>query len=226
MNADKQPADARKKVLIVDDHPLLREGLGKVINRQDDLVMCGEASDAPGALAAIVKCRPDVVIVDISLDEGSGLDLIKDLHVRYPKLPVLALSMHHEDLYADRALRAGASGYVMKREPASAVIEALRKVLSGQMAVSENIVNRLLSRRVQGEQPTGLSPTEALSDRELEVYCCLGAGLGTREIAAKLRIAVSTVETYRVSIKHKLGFKSATELVYHAAQFVVAAPGD
>jgi DNA-binding NarL/FixJ family response regulator len=220
VTAGREPRDARRKVLIVDDHPLLREGLGRVINQQEDLIVCGEAGDAPGGLAAVAKCRPDVAIVDISLEEGSGLELIKDIHARQPKLPVLALSMHHEDLYAERALRAGASGYVMKREPVSVVIAALRKVLRGQTAVSENVVKRLVDRRVPGQQPTGRSPTEVLSDREIEIYRCLGEGNGTREIAARLRIAVSTVESYRASIKQKLALKSATQLISRAAQFV------
>jgi len=170
MKTNTQTRVPRRRVLIVDDHPLLREGLGKVINQQEDLAVCGEAGDAPGGLAAVAKCRPDVVIADISLEEGSGLELIKDIHARYPKLPVLALSMHHEDLYADRALRAGASGYVMKREPVDTVMAALRKVLSGQTAVSENVVSRLVGRRVRGEAPAGRSPAELLSDRELEIY--------------------------------------------------------
>lgn len=226
MKPTKSPRDARRKVLIVDDHPLLREGLGRVINQQDDLVLCGEAGDAPGGLAAVVTCRPDVVIVDISLEEGSGLDLIKDIHARQPKLPLLALSMHHEDLYAERSLRAGASGYLMKREPASAVVTALRRVLSGQLAVSESVVGRFLGRRVGGKESPLRSPTELLSDRELEIYRSLGEGHSTREIAARLCIAVSTVESYRASIKQKLELKNATELVARAAQFVAVESRD
>jgi DNA-binding NarL/FixJ family response regulator len=217
--------DARRRVLIVDDHPLLREGLGKVINQQADLVVCGEAGDASGGLAAVAKCRPDVVIVDISLAEGSGLDLIKDLHARQPRLPVLVLSMHDENLYAERALGAGASGYVMKCEPTQAVLAALRKVLSGQTAVSENVVNRLVVRRVRGDRATGRSPADLLSDRELEIYRCLGEGHGTREIAAKFGVALSTVESYRASIKQKLNLRNATDLVSSAARFVAAEVG-
>ena len=216
----------KKKVLIVDDHPLLREGLGRIVNQQDDLVVCGEAGDAPQGLAALAKCRPDVVIVDISLEEGSGLDLIKALHAREPQLPILALSMHHEDLYADRALRAGARGYVMKREPAGSVLAALRKVLGGRMAVSENVAGRLLRRRVRGAPSPARSPAELLSDRELEVFRCLGEGLGTRAIAGRLRLAVSTVESHRAGIKQKLDLKTATELVSRAAQFVATEPGN
>jgi len=215
----------RKKVLIVDDHPLMREGLGKVISQQEEMAVCGEAGDASGGLAAVAKCRPDIVIVDISLDKGSGLDLIKDMHAQYPKLPILALSMHHENLYAERALRAGARGYIMKSEPASMVMMAVRKVLRGQTAVSENIVNRLVGRRGRAEQSEDCSPTDVLSDRELEIYRCLGEGHGTRKIATKLHIAVSTVESYRAGIKQKLNLNNATELVASATRFVTEESG-
>ena len=192
----------RRKVLIIDDHPLLRDGLAKVINQQPDLAVCGEAANARAGLAAAAKLRPDVAIVDLSLEEGSGLDLIKDIHARDPKLPVLVLSMHPEHLYAERAIRAGARGYLMKREPVERVLAALRKVLAGQMAVSDDIVSRLLSGangRAKREAP--IDPAELLSDRELDVFRALGQGLGTRQIAAKLRLAVSTIETHRANIK-------------------------
>lgn len=225
MKDSRKLGGAKKRVLIVDDHPLLREGLGRVINQQADMIMCGEAGDAPAGLEAVSECSPDVVIVDISLEEGSGLELIKDLHAQYPRLPMLALSMHPEDLYAERALHAGAGGYVMKREPAPVIIAALRKVLSGQLAVSDRIISRLVGRRVRGEPATVRSPVELLSDRELEIFRSFGEGHSTREIAAKFRIAVSTVESYRASIKQKLVLKNATELVSHAAQFVAEKQG-
>ena len=221
----KANAAAKKKVLIVDDHPLLRDGLAKVIDQQPDLVVCGEAADARAGMAAIAKCRPDVAIVDLAMDEGSGLDLIKDLHVRHPKLPVLVLSMHHENLYAERAVRAGARGYVMKREPVAKVLDALRKVLAGRVALSEEIVSRLLGPSGRSDPSALRSPAELLSDRELEVFRFLGHGLGTRQIAAKLRLANSTVETYRAGIKRKLGLAAATELVARAAQFVASEAG-
>lgn len=204
----------------MDDHPLLRDGLAKVINQQPDFAVCGEAADARSGLAAAAKLRPDVVIADLTMDEGNGLDLIKDLHLRHPELPVLVLSMHHENLYAERAVRAGARGYVMKREPVAAVLAALRKVLSGQMALSEEIVRRLLDVPARVRKAAA-SPAEVLSDRELEVFRLLGQGLGTRQIAAKLRLATSTVESYRAGIKQKLGLARATELVARAAQFVL-----
>ncbi|NCD21818.1 MAG: response regulator transcription factor [Spartobacteria bacterium] len=221
-----KPAPNGRKctVLIVDDHPLLRDGLAKVINQQSDLAVCGEAADARAGLAAVAKLRPDVAIVDLTMDEGNGLDLIKDLHLRQPDLPVLVLSMHHENLYAERAVRAGARGYVMKREPVAAVLAALRKVLAGQMAFSEETVRRLLDVPTRARKAAAESPADVLSDRELEVFRLLGQGFGTRQIAQKLRLATSTVETYRAGIKQKLGLARAPELVARAAQFVLDEP--
>ena len=224
MKTPPAPNGRKRKVLIVDDHPLLRDGLAKVINQQPDLAVCGEAPDARTGLAAAVQLRPDVVIADLTMDEGNGLDLIKDLHLRQPGLPVLVLSMHHENLYAERAVRAGARGYVMKREPVAAVLAALRKVLAGQMALSEEIVLRMLDAPARARKAAAASPAEVLSDRELEVFRLLGQGSGTRQIAEKLRLATSTVESYRAGIKQKLGLARATELVARAAQFVLDEP--
>ena len=218
MSPIPQTGSNRKKVLIVDDHPLLRDGLAKVINQQADLMVCGEAANARAGLAAVAKHHPDVAIVDLSLEEGNGLDLIKDIHAREPKLPVLVLSMHPENLYAERAVRAGARGYVMKHEPVAQVIAALRKVLAGGMALSDNILCRLLNHAEPG--PAEASPAQQLSDRELEVFRMLGQGQGTRQIAQKLGLAVSTIESYRASIKQKVGVERATELVARAARFV------
>jgi DNA-binding NarL/FixJ family response regulator len=223
MNTGTPERNAKKKVLIVDDHPLLRDGLARVLNQQADLTVCGEAGEARGALAAVATLAPDVVIVDLTLDEGNGLDLVKDLHARNPRLPVLVLSMHHENLYAERAVRAGARGYVMKREPVGQVVTALRKVLAGHMALSENIVNRLVGKPEARAAAPG-APEDVLSDRELEVFRLLGHGLGTRQIADRLHLAVSTVETHRAGIKHKLDLTRATELVARAAQFVIDHP--
>ena len=224
MKRKPAPNSRKRNVLIVDDHPLLRDGLAKVINQQPDLAVCGEAADARAGLAAAAKLRPDVVIADLTMDEGNGLDLIKDLHLRQPGLPVLVLSMHHENLYAERAVRAGARGYIMKREPVAAVLAALRKVLAGQMALSEEIVLRMLDAPARARKAAAASPAEVLSDRELEVFRLLGQGSGTRQIAEKLRLATSTVESYRAGIKQKLGLARATELVARAAQFVVDEP--
>ncbi len=221
MKAKPAPNGRKKTVLIVDDHPLLRDGLAKVINQQPDLAVCGEAADARSGLAAAAKLRPDVVIADLTMDDGNGLDLIKDLHAREAKLPILVLSMHHENLYAERAVRAGARGYVMKREPVGHVIAALRKVLQGHVALSEEIVSRLLG-APHNHAPAAVadSPADVLSDRELEVFRLLGSGQGTRQIAKTLRLATSTIESYRSGIKQKLGLASATALVARAAQFV------
>ena len=185
MKATPAPNSRKMKVLIVDDHPLLRDGLAKVLNQQPDLTVCGEAADARSGLAAAARLRPDVVIADLTMDEGNGLDLIKDLHARFPNLPVLVLSMHHENLYAERAVRAGARGYVMKREPVGCVLAALRKVLGGHMALSEEIVRRLLVAPERGRAGSAESPAEVLSDRALEVFRLFGNGMGTRAIAAQ-----------------------------------------
>jgi len=216
------PHDLRKTVLIVDDHPYLRKGVAEVINLEKDLRVCCEVGTAREGLSAVAKCRPDAVIVDLSLGEGSGLDLIKDLYAREPKLPVLVFSMHHENLYAERAIRAGARGYVMKSEPVETLLAALRKILRGQIAVSENIVSRLIRPRSQKQNPAANSPTALLSDRELEVFRLYGEGLGTRKIAARLNLAISTIETYRSAIKQKLALDSGTELVSQAVRFVTA----
>lgn len=220
MKPTPEKQNGRKRILIVDDHPLLRDGLAKVLNQQTDLMACGEAGDARGALAAIGRCRPDAVIVDLTMEDGNGLDLIKDLHALHPGLPMLVLSMHHENLYAERAIRAGAKGYVMKREPVGVVLEGLRKVLEGHLALSENMVCRMLSQPKRAREAGEGAPADLLSDRELDVFRLLGEGLGTRQIAAKLHVATSTVETHRAGIKQKLDLDSATELVARAAQFV------
>jgi DNA-binding NarL/FixJ family response regulator len=221
MNSRTTSEGTQKKVLIVDDHPLLREGLSIIINQHEGLQVCAQAGDAPSGMAAVAKFHPDIVIVDISLAEGSGLDLIKDLYALDPKLPVLALSMHDEHIYAERARCAGVKGCVRKHEPPDAVIKALCKILNGQLAISENIISQLLSRRFQGDPSVSRAPVDLLSDRELEIYRCLGSGQGTRAIAAKLSIAVSTVESYRASIKQKLNLKNSTDLISSAAKFVV-----
>ena len=218
MKAAKGTQSARKRVLIVDDHPLVRDGLAKVINQQADLVVCGKAADARGGLAALAQRQPDVVVVDLSLDDGNGLDLIKDIHSRQPRLPILVLSMHHENLYAERTVRAGARGYVMKRDPVAKVIAALRKVLVGNMALSEEIIRRLLEGTPGRNGEKSAAPQDLLSDRELEIFRLLGEGIGTRQIAAKLHVAASTVETHRRNIKQKLKLGTATELITAAAR--------
>jgi len=216
----KQTHDDKTKILIVDDHPIVRQGLAELINHEQDLTVCGQAEDALEALRIIKKMKPNMVIVDISLKETSGLELIKDLGVRYAHLPVLALSMHDESLYAERALRAGAKGYIMKAEATENVVTAIRKVLSGHMYVSDKMAAKMVRKLVGGKRETGASAIERLSDRELEVFSFIGQGCGTRQIAERLHLSVKTIETYRAHIKEKLNLADANELLQHAIQWV------
>lgn len=210
----------KQRVLIVDDHSVLREGLAMVINQEPDLVVCGEAADGPQASEAVAALRPDVLIVDLSLTSGSGLDLIKDIKVRYPDLPMLVLSLHDESLYAERVLRAGARGYIMKRASTAELLVALRKVLSGDVYLSERMASLLVAQAVgQHEAPEKRGPLGVLSDREMEVFQLLGEGRGTRKIARELGLSMKTVSCYRQNIKSKLHLKDATELLHHAVQW-------
>ena len=220
----EQPRDKidgnKAKILIVDDHPLVREGLADLVNKEKDLVVCGQAEDAYQAMEAIRELKPDMAIVDISLKETSGLELIKDIKVRHPSLPILTLSLHEESVYAERALRAGAKGYIMKREATKKVVTAIRKVLRGQLYLSEKMTTRLVRKFVDGKPETGTSPIDRLTDRELEVFSLLGRGNGTRQISEQLHLSVKTIETYRSRIKEKLNLTSASELLQHAFQWV------
>jgi DNA-binding NarL/FixJ family response regulator len=208
------------RIVIVDDHPLLRKGVGQLINNEKDLLVVGEAEDAAKALTAIETCRPDVALIDISLGGASGIELLKNIKARFPKLQVLVLSMHDESVYAHRALRAGASGYIMKQEATEKVLTALRKVLRGEVYLSDRLGARMLNTLVGGRSSTATSPIEALSDRELEVFSLIGQGHGTRPIAEKLHLSVKTIESHRAHIKEKLNLQTATELVHHAIQWV------
>jgi len=210
----------KAKVLLVEDHPIVRHGLVQLIDAQGDLSVCGEAESAPDALEAIGKSKPDVVIVDISVKGANGIKLIKDIKARCPDLPVLVLSMHEESLYAERALRAGAKGYVMKQEATETLLTAIRRVLGDDIWVSDEIAARMLRKFVDRGNPVLLGPMDSLSDRELEVFEFIGRGLGTRQIAAKLELSVKTVESYRAHIKQKLSLKNAMELVQHAIHWV------
>lgn len=210
----------KAKILIVDDHPLVREGLADLVNKEKDLVVCGQAEDAYQAMEAIRELKPDMAIVDISLKETSGLELIKDIKIQHPGLPVLTLSMHEESVYAERALRAGAKGYIMKREATKKVVTAIRKVLRGQLYLSEKMMTRLVRKFVDGKPEAGTSPIDCLTDRELEVFSLLGRGNGTRQISEQLHLSVKTIETYRSRIKEKLNLTSASELLQHAFQWV------
>ena len=207
------------RILIVDDHPLFREGLKQMIDRTADLVVCGEAENATEALKAIAGLKPDLVLVDISLGVGSGIDLVKAIKARYEDLPVLVISMHDESLYAERALRAGAMGYVMKHERGKRVLAAISRVLGGDIYVSEKMATSMLSKLTWGKDEEPVSPVEKLSDRELEVFRMLGQVKGTRQIAEELSLTVATINTFRARIKEKLQLKTSTELAMYAIQW-------
>jgi DNA-binding NarL/FixJ family response regulator len=209
----------RKRVFVVDDHPLVREWLNNLINQQKDLVVCGESETAPEALEAIASSKPDVAIVDLSLKDSSGIELIKALKESQPGVAVLVLSMHDEAHYAERVLRAGAKGYVMKRETTRKVIEGIRKVLEGRLYVSDKIAEGMTGRIVESKRAETRSPVEQLSDRELEVFEMLGQGQGTRQISESLRVSVKTVQAYCARIKEKLDLNSATELLREAIRW-------
>lgn len=213
----------RRSILIVDDHPLFREGLVHLIGHERDLSVCGEAGTAAEALALVEKLDPALVLLDISLPDRNGLELIKDLRVLRPELPILVLSMHDEALHAERVLRAGARGYIMKQEGGSRILDAIRQVLSGQIYVSQQM-SALILERLAGQRPKGSrSPIERLSDREFEVFSLLGQGLATREIARRLHLSVKTVEVHRINIKRKLGLRTANELVRYAVRWTETA---
>jgi DNA-binding NarL/FixJ family response regulator len=207
------------KVLLVDDHPLVREGLVNLISQQADLQICGEAGNEPQALELIRTVQPDVAIVDISLETGSGIELIKSIKAMFPAVTVLVLSMHDESLYAERALRAGARGYVMKREATKKVIQAIRCVLAGQLYVSDKIAARMAEKFVEGRPAATASPIEQLSNRELEVFQLLGLGHNTRQIADHLHVGFKTVQAYCARIKEKLKLANATELLREAIRW-------
>jgi len=206
------------KILLVDDHPLVREGLANLIHQQPDMEICGEAGSQPQALQLIGALRPDIAVVDISLENGSGLELMKSIKAMHPTVAMLALSMHDESLYAERALRAGARGYLMKREAAKKVIQGIRAVLAGQLFVSEKIAAMMAERFVDGRTAVQ-SPVEILSDRELEVFQLLGHGQSTRQIAEHLNVGFKTVQAYCARIKEKLQLANATELLRSAMQW-------
>ena len=208
----------KKSILVVDDHPLVREWLANLIQQQPDLNVCKEVESAPSALSAVGAARPDLVIVDINLKNSSGIELIKSLKESHPEVPVLVLSMHDESLYAERAFRAGARGYVNKRETAQKVVEAIRRVLAGKLYVSEKAAEILAGKTVRG-QTVNRSTIELLSDRELQVFDKLGQGIGTKQIAADFNVSIKTVQEYCARIKGKLNLSSATELLREAVRW-------
>jgi DNA-binding NarL/FixJ family response regulator len=187
-----------------------------MIQREGDLTVCGEAEDAPGAMARLRDVEPDLVLADITLQQGDGLELVKQIRASYPKIRVLVVSMHDENLYAERAIRAGALGFVSKNEPADAIVEAIRTVLRGRVHVSEHLADRLLQRMTTTAPTPEETPLDTLSDREIEVLNLLGEGLSTREVAERLNLSTKTIHTYREHLKKKLGLKSASELIRYA----------
>jgi DNA-binding NarL/FixJ family response regulator len=217
----RTPISGISRIFIVDDHPVVRQGLALLINREADLAVCGDAEEANSALQKIESLRPHLVVVDISLNGPDGLDLLKNIRLRDPTLPVLILSMLDELLYAERALRAGASGYIMKQEATEQVLVAIRRILGGEIYVSDRIANKMLHRFVGGSPALARSPVAELTDRELEVFRLIGEGHGTRQIAEELRISVKTVESYQAHIKEKLALKNGRELVQRAFQAAV-----
>jgi len=209
----------KSRVFIVDDHPLVREGLTNLINAQDDVMVCGEARDSAEAIDGIAKERPEVAVIDISLANESGLELIKNLVRQFPQVGLIVLSMHDEALYAERALRAGARGYVMKHETSKSVLASIRQVLGGGLYVSERIANRIALRLTSSRRPVASSPVERLSDRELEIFRLLGQGRSPSEIARDLNLSLKTVQAYCARAKEKFGITSLTELLRAAIQW-------
>jgi len=222
MTEKRTPPAAKnvKRLLVVDDHPMMREGLAQLVHHESDLTVCGEAGSAQDALGLVDKLKPHLVLADISLPDKSGLELIRDLGAVHPGLPILVISMHDESLHAERALRAGARGYIMKQEGGGRIMEAIRQVLGGQVYVSAKMSARILETFSCGRTRISRSPVERLTDREFEVFRLIGQGVATREIAKRLSLSVKTIEVHRANIKRKLNLKGATELVRHAVRWV------
>ena len=210
----------RRKILIVDDHPLMREGFAKLVNQQSDLTVCCEASSAEEALEFVSGDEPDLMVTDITLPGKDGIELIKDLKSMHPDFLILVLSMHDESIYAERCLRAGARGYLMKQESSTNVLSAMRKILDGGVYVSDQLSAKILE-IFSGSKPTSRrSPIEALTDREFEIYQAIGKGQNVKEIASRLHISQKTVEAHRANIREKLQLASANELTIHAVRWI------
>jgi len=223
-------ADDKRRVLLVDDHPIVCEGLAQRINGEDDLEVCGQARDVQAALEAIEKLQPHIAVVDIALGEGNGVELLKDIKVRFPRLPALVLSMHDEALYAERSLHAGAKGYVMKQEDPDVLLRAIRQVLRGQVWLSDKVKDGIVN-RMGGNMPEGevTSLIKQLSDRELQVFQLIGDGYATHEIADRLHLSMKTVASHRENIKKKLNQRSGEELArfaIHWGRYNEAVPGN
>jgi DNA-binding NarL/FixJ family response regulator len=212
----------RKRVLLVDDHPLVRQALRETLSRESDLAVCGEAEDRDGTLVAIEASRPDLAIVDLGLKNSDGIRLIQDIQARHPRMLVLVLSMHDESLYAERAIRAGASGYISKQEPPEKIMQAVRTVLAGEIYWGEKVAAQVASKIARSARRPNNLPANVLSERELQVFELIGSGVSTSAIAATLHIGVSTVETHRSRIREKMNLKDAGELLQTAIRWNVA----
>lgn len=219
------PAAKKCRVLLVDDHPIVRQGLALLIDREPDLSVCGEADGAHSAFRAITTLRPDVVVLDISLSGPDGLDVLKEIRMKTASLPVLILSMHDESIYAERAMRAGANGYIMKQEATETVLVAIRRILQGEMYLSDRLTSSMLQQYVRGTATPKKSPLVNLTDRELEVFRLIGEGHGTRQIAEELHLSVKTIESYQAHIKEKLALRNARELLQHAIEWTMNLKG-
>ena len=213
------------RVLLVDDHPIVRQGLALLIDREPDLSVCGEADGAHTAFHAITTLRPDIVVLDISLNGPDGLDVLKEIRLKSASMPVLMLSMHDESIYAERAMRAGANGYIMKQEATEKVLVAIRRILQGEVYLSDRLTNTMLQQYMRGTSSQKKSPLVNLTDRELEVFRLIGEGHGTRQIADELHLSVKTIESYQAHIKEKLALRNARELVQHAIEWTVNLKG-
>ena len=210
----------KARLFLVDDHPLVRQQLGQLIAQQPDLAVCGECGEAAECLRQLTALKPDLVIVDLSLKSSHGIELIKDIKAHHPDMHILVLSMHNESVFADRSIRAGALGYVTKQESTEIIMTAIRRVLAGEMFLTERMATQLVALLIHGPSQLTGSLTGGLSDRELEIFELLGAGRGTRQIAESLRIDVKTVETYRARIREKLNLKTSSELIHQAVRWV------
>lgn len=208
------------RIYIVDDHPLVRHGLSQIVANEADMEICGEAEDSPAAIRGVGEANPDAIIVDISLKGANGLELIKNLKAIHDDIPILVFSMHDETIYAQRALRAGAKAYVMKKESPSKVIDAIRKIIQGEIYVSPSVADQVLHQIVNGPGNVSTSPVDRLTDRELEVVQLIGRGLSSREVAESLHLSVKTIESHRAHVKEKLSLRNATELVQFSVQWV------
>ena len=226
MKKKTPPASPARRIFVVDDHPMMRESMCRLIDGEPGMACCGGAKSAEEAIDAIARGQPELVVTDITLPGRSGFDLIKDIKAMFPTVLVVAYSMHDEMFYAERALRAGARGYLMKEAGSEKMLEMIRRVLAGEISVSPQIAGKILDIFSGKPSRASGSPVEKLTDREFDVYQCIGEGKSTREIAGRLHLSVKTVAVHREHIKEKLGLSSATDLAYHAIRWITARPAD